>query len=496
MNLQGNYFNGEFHEISGSSSFEKHSPADNKLLWKSNFSENHIADIITSASHGFHVMSSLSLDERVNLLKSYKQEVLKRLDDIAIAIALEVGKPLWEARTEANAIAGKVDVTINDSLKRIVDKKIENVLPGLTGHEIHKPLGVSLVIGPFNFPCHLANGQMLSLLISGNSVIFKPSEKTIYSAQILIECFHAAGFPKGSVNFIVGDGKIASELVKHSKVKGIFFTGSKAVGQKILENTYKDLSKMVALELGGKNSSIVHDDASIDHSIIEILKAAFLTTGQRCTSTGNIFVHKNIINEFSEKFSSLAMKMHVDHPIEFESLPFMSSLIDQGALETFDQYVKKVEDQGGKNLIPDFKLNSNLNGAYATPSIHLLESSDTRKFPIIGEEVFGPHCAIIAYDDIDEAISASNFTEFGLAGSVFTNSPEIHKKCLNEVQVGIFNLNRSTVGASSKLPFGGIKNSGNYHPAAVSMIDSCVYKVSSLETYACNSTLGNLTGIK
>ncbi len=497
MILQGNYFHGQFHSIDKSDHFIKKCPADlSKILWQTGLAPDQTTEIIQSAIDGFNGMKKLSIEKRIELLKRYKEEILKRVDEIALSIALEVGKPLWEAKTEAKAVAGKVDVTIKDSLPRIQDRKIENILPGLNGHEIHKALGPCFVIGPFNFPCHLANGQILSLLLSGNSIIFKPSEKTIYSAQILIECFHAAGFPKGAVNFVVGGPKIATDITKHRAIKGIFFTGSKGVGLKILENTYSDLSKLVALELGGKNSSIIHEDAHIDHTLIQVLTAAYLTTGQRCTSTGNIIVHNKILNEFKDKFENLVKKIHVDHPSEFQSTPFMSTLIDQQASDTFTNYIDKVQNSGAETILPHQAADVGFDGHYLKPSLHVLKKFNASKHHFVGEEVFGPHCTIIGYDDLDEAIEIANFTEFGLAGSVFTQEPKTYKKCLDEVECGIFNLNRSTVGASSRLPFGGIKNSGNYHPAAVSTIDSCVYKVASLETFENTSKLTDLTGLK
>src|SRR5690606_23853061 len=129
----------------------------------------------------------LSFEDRANYLKKFQSIVNKRQEDIAFAIAMETGKPLWESKTEASSVSAKVSVTLSDSLKRIETETIKEVLPHIDGHTIRKPLGRSLVIGPFNFPCHLSNGQILAALLAGNSIIFKPSEKTIFSSQLLIE---------------------------------------------------------------------------------------------------------------------------------------------------------------------------------------------------------------------------------------------------------------------------------------------------------------------
>lgn len=495
--LKGHYYQNSFHQNESSESFTKKCPANlSQKLWECNSSEDVADQIADSALKGFKNWKRTSLDQRINILRKY-QEILKtKSEEIALALALEVGKPLWEAKTEANALSSKVDVTINESLKRIENKHISEIMPNIDGHVYHKPLGPCLIIGPFNFPCHLANGQILSCLIAGNSIIFKPSEKTIYSAQLMFECLAQAGFPEGTINFAVGGAKISKSLVEHNHIKGVFFTGSKPVGLKIKESTLTDLSKLVALELGGKNASILCEDAPMEHSLAELVRACYLTTGQRCTSTGTILVHRKIYNEFSEKFAALSDKIIVDHPTEFKETPFMGSLIDKNAIDLLDKYLIKSQKEGAKTLRESKSLELNFEGFYRSPSIDYIENYDVKKHSFVGEEVFAPHCTLIAFDEIEEAINIANNTEFGLAGSVFTQNKSIYEQCVDSLDVGILNLNRSTVGASSKLPFGGVKSSGNHRPAAVSMIDACVYKVASLTTKDQSSTLNSITGLR
>ena len=202
FSLKGDYFNSSFHlpQRSGSDSadqiLKRECPADlDTLLWEAPVKYGHVQKVTESAQLGFKNWRIKTTEERISFLKKYKEEVVLRKDEIATAIALETGKPLWEAKTEAQAIISKVDVTISDSLPRIAERSIEKILPETNGHIYYRPIGPSLIIGPFNFPCHLANGQIVAALLAGNSIIFKPSEKTCYSAQILIECFHKANFP-------------------------------------------------------------------------------------------------------------------------------------------------------------------------------------------------------------------------------------------------------------------------------------------------------------
>lgn len=485
--LKGNYFNGEWNQpiTTGPDATElkitRTCPADLETsLWECPVDYRHVDPAVESAQMGFINWRRVPLDEKKNCLKQFQEQVVAIKDQMAEAIALETGKPLWEALTEVNAVIAKVDVTLGDSLKRIDSKTIENILPETHGHIHYKPIGPCFIIGPFNFPCHLANGQILSALIAGNSIVFKPSEKTCYSAQLLIECFSKANFPKGVINLIQGDGETARRFLHEKAIKGVFFTGSKEIGLKILKSTHQDLTKLVSLELGGKNSAIIHKDANFEHAMNEIIKGAFLTTGQRCTSTALVPIHRSLVDEFIDKFHGIAKRIIIDHPIDFEEEPFMGPLVDQQAVDNYLLFVGMAKREGIEEIMRGKHLEKKFLGHYVSPSIHLSNKWEPSSH-FLSSEIFGPNCTFIPYDEIEEAIEITNATEYGLAASIFTKEKSIYEKCLNDVDAGLINLNRSTVGASSRLPFGGVKNSGNYHPAAVTSIDSCVYQQASLE---------------
>lgn len=497
LTLRGDYFNGKFYQpVNQNEIIQKLCPSQtSQELWTAHVDYNHTAKVIESAYSGFKEWRKTSFEERINYLKKFQVAVDKRKEEFGRAIALETGKPLWESMTEAGAVSAKVNVTISDSLKRIETKTIENVLPQIDGHFVYKPLGPCLVIGPYNFPCHLANGQILSALLAGNSIIFKPSEKTIYSSQLLIECLHEAGLPKGVVNFINGTAKTTQEILKSKEIKGIFFTGSYAVGKKILESVGTDISKLVALELGGKNTSIIHKDADLNHTLPELLRASFLSTGQRCTSTSVVVIHKSIEQEFIQKFKELTQRIIVDHPIDFKEQPFMGPLVDELAVEKYENSLKLGEANGAEIILPHNRLELKYPGHYISPSLHYLKEAN-KENPFTQEEIFGPNVTFISYESIEEAIDLANISDYGLAAAIFTQDKEVYQQVLRDVDAGIINLNRSTVGASSRLPFGGVKNSGNHHPAAVSMIDHTVSLISSLETMDNGSTLEGIIGLK
>jgi succinylglutamic semialdehyde dehydrogenase len=505
MILRGDYFYGSFTSPNGLTSKEvetsaeaitKFCPGDvSDKLWDAQVNYANIDKVIQSSIEGFDLWRKLSLTERINYLKEFQKVVNDRKTEIATAIALETGKPLWESLTEAGGLAAKVAVTITDSLARIEKQTISQVLPNIDGHILKKPIGPSLVIGPFNFPCHLANGQILAALLTGNSIIFKPSEKTIYSSQLLIECFHEAKFPKGVINFINGTVKTTQDILKHPAIKGIYFTGSLAVGKKILQAVGTDVTKLVALELGGKNATILHKDTDINHALPELLRACYLSSGQRCTSTSMIIVHRSIEQEFIDKFKQLTQRIIVDHPTKHKIAPFMGPLIDLEAAVKYNEFCKLGEINGAQTLLGNSPVKVDYEGHYVSPTIHYLPTAK-KENPFTQEEIFGPNCTFTPYDDIEDAIRIANISDYGLAASVFTQSQDIYQLCLRDIDAGLINLNRSTVGASSRLPFGGVKNSGNFHPAAVSMIDYTVSTVASLETLDNSSTLDDVKGLR
>lgn len=279
---------------------------------------------------------------------------------------------------------------------------------------------------------------------------------------------------------IQGDGEVARRLVKDRRIRGVFFTGSKEVGLNILKATHHDLGKLVALELGGKNSSIIHADADLDNALAETLKGAFLTTGQRCTSTSIVAIHNSLKDQFIERFHQLAKKIIIDHPIEHDKAPFMGPLVDQQAMETYLTFMGMAKREGIEEIMRGKQIEKAKKGFYVTPSIHLAQRMKEDSHFLMNE-IFGPNCTFIGYNDLEEALQISNATEYGLAASVFTKDQNVYQKCLMEIDAGLVNLNRSTAGASAKLPFGGVKSSGNYRPAAVSTIDACVYTMTSLE---------------
>ncbi|MGZ3696968.1 MAG: aldehyde dehydrogenase family protein, partial [Bdellovibrionota bacterium] len=405
----------------------------------------------------------------------------KREEEMTEIIAREVGKPLWESKTEVTAMLNKVDITINDSMKLVTDYEIPKIMDNTTGACRYRPLGVMAVIGPFNFPGHLPNGHIVPALLTGNTVVFKPSEKTPMVGQLMAECFQEAGFPAGVFNLVQGEREVGRRLVVHEGVDAVLFTGSYEVGTRIKQDTLQQHWKLLALEMGGKNAAIIWSDADLEVAIHETLLGAYLTTGQRCSATSRILVHTSLLDQFLTRFHERAKAFTIGHPLDN---PFMGPLIESGSVDRYMKFLGIAQREGAEIIMRGKSLELSTRGNYVTPSICWVKEPSleaTKKSIYQQTELFAPNVAILGVSELEEAIAQANATSFGLVTSVFSKDRAVYDKALDGLHFGLINWNRSTVGASSKLPFGGFKKSGNHFPTALTSTLYCTAPIASLE---------------
>ena len=481
----GNYIDGQFAVPSKPDyTYSKISPADlsdHLSEFEVSSCKSDVDEAVLAAKKAFNSWSELGFQKRADLLMRLKSLYQTHKEEIAQLISREMGKPLWESRGEVQGMISKIDITLNYSIDLIKEQSVEGLPLNIQGITSYKPRGVMVVIGPYNFPGHLPNGSIIPALAVGNTVIFKPSEYTPFTGQLIAQLFSQAGFPKGVFNLVQGDGKIAEKLVKHSDVDGVLFTGSYETGLKIKKATIEDYWKILALEMGGKNVSIVWKDALLEKTVYECIVGAFSTTGQRCSCTSRILVHKDISEAFIEKFLKITRKLSMGH---WKDNVFMGSLAFKGAQEKYFYFLEMAKKEKAEVLLAAKKLdegyfNHQFSGYYVSPSVHLVESSETSIYQ--KSEIFGPNVAISIIDDIDEALSINNSTGYGLVTSIFTQNEMLYKKTCQKAKVGLLNWNRSTVGANSKLPFGGLRRSGNDRPAGHFAIYYCSTPLASLQ---------------
>ena len=451
------------------------SPADlSETVCRVSWARGQLDLAVDAARTAFPAWRKLGQAGRAELLKKYQAALKAHLDDLTQAISREIGKPLWEAKTEVQAMITKVDVTLGEGAAFTKD----HVIADLPGEIRHRPHGVVAILGPFNFPGHLPNGQLVPALLTGNTVVFKPSDKGPLTAWWMAKCFEEAGFPPGVFNLVQGAVPVAEKLVTHPGVDAILFTGSVPVGQRIVAANAHRPGVLVALELGGKNASLVFDDADLERTVREVAFSGFATAGQRCTASSRVFVTRGIANAFIDKLAAAAKSVKVGHPAD--DGVFMGPVISEGTRQQLLSAQKKATDAGFEAVAPGGVVEARTRGFYVRPAVHVARGGQKHVAGYTDTELFAPDLAVIPVADVDEAVALANDTTFGLSAAVFTRDAAAFEQAADGLRVGVLHWNRSSAGASGRLPFSGIKASGNHRPAGILMGTSCVYPMGVL----------------
>ena len=471
-----NYINGRFEAIPGSAIQSRNPAQPDQMIWSGNPGEAAVDQAVGAARNAFVAWSATSFEQRAALLRKWAEITTANAQRIAELITDEMGKTIGESLIEARALGEKVNITLDQiSLGRVTDYEVP-VSSSRIGLCKFKPHGVMAVIGPYNFPAHLANGHFVPALLMGNTIVFKPSEKTPGTGQLLAELMHEVGLPQGAFNVIQGAGDIASALVNHDDIDGILFTGSWGVGRRILEANLDRPGRIIALEMGGNNPSVVLNDAHFKQAVVENVRASFATTGQRCTCTRRIIVQRGIAERFIPAFAKAASLLVIGPGRSMTGAPvFMGPLINDKAVDAVLEFQSQVHASGGKVLLQAGRI-VQWPGHFISPGI-----IEVDRFTIERDcEVFGPLVQISIVDELEEAIEQANASKYGLAAAIFTASATSYEKFFRECRSGCINWNNGTAGASSKLPFGGVKRSGNHRPAAAFSVDYCAYPVANM----------------
>ncbi|WP_345719140.1 succinylglutamate-semialdehyde dehydrogenase [Qipengyuania psychrotolerans] len=455
-------------------------PATGKELWRG--APGNVEQAMEIAVAAKTDWARQPVGQRVELMRRFANEVRKELDAFAELIARETGKPFWEAKTEVEAVIGKVEISVTAFAERTGQKKLNSALQG-TAALRHKPHGVMAVLGPYNFPAHLPNGHIVPALIAGNVVIFKPSEKTPAVGEFLVKCFHQAGISAGVVQCLQGGPDTGKALVEHEMVDGVLFTGSARGGIAINRKLASNPSKIVALEMGGNNPIVILDTPKIEDAAATIIQSAFTTAGQRCTAARRLVVVDSMYDQIVPAVKQLAEKLIVGEPFA-DPQPFMGTVIDNQTADLLSESFVALISRGGKPIMHMKRPDENL--PFLSPAI--IDSTDMKDRPDI--ELFGPLLQVIRVPDFDAAIAEANNTRYGLAASLVGGMPEDFERFWFEARAGILNWNRPTNGASSAAPFGGIGLSGNHRPAAYYAADYCAYPVASTEMEQPRASIG------
>jgi len=448
-------------------------PAKNQPVWQGAAATAEQVDgAYQAARQAFFSWADRSFAERVEVVRSFASQLNEHKELLALTIASETGKPLWESRTEVAAMIGKIDISIKAYQERTGER--ENSMPQGKAMLRHKPHGVVAVFGPYNFPGHLPNGHIVPALLAGNTVIFKPSELTPKVAELTVRLWQQAGLPAGVLNLLQGEVETGKAVAAHQELDGLFFTGSSRTGHFLHQQFAGRPDKILALEMGGNNPLIVAKAANVDAVVHDIIQSAFLSAGQRCTCARRLLLPADafgdvVLARLLEVTATLSTGLY-----DAAEQPFIGSMISAKAAQGMLAVEQQLAAAGAQVLLP-MRLLAEGTGLL-TPGI--VECTGVL---LPDEEHFGPLLKVIRYQDFAQAIELANQTSFGLSAGLLCDDEALYQQFFRRIRAGIVNWNRPITGASSAAPFGGIGGSGNHRASAYYAADYCAYPVASVE---------------
>lgn len=449
-------------------------PATGGETWRGHSADAAQITLACSAARAsFAGWAALELDERIAITGRFRDLLKTQSDALARLIALEVGKPLWEARTEVTSMANKVDISVQANRARTGTTR-STIADGEAVLR-HRPHGVFGVFGPYNFPGHLPNGHIVPALIAGNTIVFKPSEYAPQTAMKTAALWAEAGLPAGVLNVVNGARDTGAALAQNAELDGILFTGSYQTGAVLHRQFAGQPHKLLALEMGGNNALIVWDVANRDAAVHHAIFSAFVSAGQRCTCARRLIVEDSPAGQaFIARLVEVAGKITVGAS-EDQPVPFMGPVVSKVIALRLMQAQAMLLVSGGKSLLAMRHLQPDT--GFLSPGI--VDVTGVAGLP--DEEWFGPLLQIIRVPDFTAALAAANATAYGLAAGLLSDDAALWQRFQNGVRAGVVNWNRPTTGAASTAPFGGVGHSGNHRASAYYAADYCAYPVASIE---------------
>ncbi len=402
--------------------------------------------------------------------------VENKTEELASVMARESGKVLDEARAEVIEGLHMVQYVFGVA-RQPTGEVVESEIEAKDLFVRRKPRGVVGVITPWNFPFAVPLWMLGPSLLEGNTAVFKPSEETPETGQRLVELFVEAGFPAGAINLVHGTGEQTGDaLARHEDVDVVCFTGSYEVGAHIRALAAQCDHKTCACEMGSKSAVIVCPDADLDLAVDAALLSSFKTSGQRCVSAGRILVHAALIDAFVERFTEKARRLNFADP--FDPAAFSGPLINRQGMQKVLDYNELARAEGARVVLDGGRMTgaSHAGGYFLSPFVYVQQAKPGIR--TIREEVFGPHVAIIPFQDDAEAIGIYNDTPYGLSMAVVTDDYRRWRLYRDECEYGMGYVNLPCIGAEVHLPFGGVKRSGNGQPSAAALVDAVTHRTS------------------
>ena len=441
---------------------ENRNPADTRQvvgLFPASNAED-AAAAVSAAREALPKWKATPAPKRAEILYRLGQILMDRKEAYAADMTREMGKVLKETRGDVQEAIDMTFYTAGEG-RRLHGYTTPSELPDKFAMCVRQPVGVCSLITPWNFPMAIPSWKMMPALICGNTMVIKPAEDTPLSTVNLVKAMEEAGIPAGVVNIVMGTGEEAgAPLATHPDIRLVSFTGSTDTGRIVAEAAGRN-GKICSLEMGGKNVIIVMEDGDLDLAAEGAVWGAFGTTGQRCTASSRIVVHKKVYKRFVEKITERARALRIGNGLN--GRVEMGPVINQQAVDKILGYIAIGKNEDGATLhLGGSRLTKGeyKHGFFIEPTIF---TDVAPRMRIAQEEIFGPVLSIIPCDGLDEAIEIGNGVKYGLSSSIYTQDVNRAFKAMEAMNTGIFYVNSSTIGAEVHLPFGGTKATGNGH---------------------------------
>jgi aldehyde dehydrogenase (NAD+) len=456
-----NFIAGSWVAPSTGTHFENRNPANTRDLI-GRFPDSGAADVqaaVRSAKRGFELWRATPAPARGDVLRRLGDLLVRHKEELADGMTREMGKVLAETRGDVQEGIDTAYYAATEG-RRLFGHTVPSELRAKWAMSFRRPIGVAGLITPFNFPLAIPTWKMFPALLCGNAVIIKPSEDVPHTTHRLVELLLEAGLPPEVIQLVHGRGASAGKaLVEHPEVPVISFTGSTATGSFIGE-TCGRMHKRLSLEMGGKNAQIVMDDADLDLALEGVLWGAFGTTGQRCTATSRLILHRKIHDRFLKRLVEAAEGLRLgDGRVAGTDV---GPLIHERSRQKVESYVAIGVEEGAELVTGGRKPGGERlgNGFFFRPTIF---SGVTPSMRLAQEEIFGPVLSVIQVRNFDEAVRVNNGVKYGLSSSLYTRDVNLAFRAMQELDNGITYVNAPTIGAEAHLPFGGVKQTGNGH---------------------------------
>ena len=412
---------------------------------------------IAAAKAAFPAWSRSGILERHAILSKTSQEILARKAELGELLSREEGKTLPEGIGEVTRAAQIFDFFAGEVL-RLAGEVLPSVRPGVGVEITREPIGVIGIITPWNFPIAIPTWKMAPALAYGNTVVIKPADLVPGSTWAIVDILQRNGLPKGVVNLVMGKGSVVGQAMLDSKdVTAISFTGSVGTGKRVAAASIEHNRKF-QLEMGGKNPTVVLDDADLKVAVESVAQSAFFSTGQRCTASSRVIVTEGIHDAFVDALCERTKNLRVGNALDKDTE--IGPVVDPSQLKQDMDYIGIGQDEGAELRAGGQRVNAPTEGYFLQPALF---TGVTNQMRIAREEIFGPVAAVIKVKDYEEALFTANDTEFGLSAGIVTTSLKYATHFKRNAEAGMVMVNVPTAGVDFHVPFGGRKGS-SYGP--------------------------------